>query len=97
MSAAPSPAPAPAPANWIPDRKVVAGGLAGIITWAAMLAAGQFLGVHLDPSLQPAIATAVGTLIAYATPPSLRDKIKRLNDEVVAIAADDPTIPVTKK
>lgn len=83
-------------ATYMPDRKVVAGGLAGIITWALMLAAGHF-GFALDASLQPAIASAVGTLIAYATPPSQRDVIKRLNDEIVAIAANDPTVPVTKR
>jgi hypothetical protein len=79
--------------SYIPDRKVVAGGFAGILTWALMLVAGRY-GVVVDPAMQPVLASFAGTLIGYLVPPSQRDIIKRLDDQIVAIAAADPTVPV---
>ena len=78
----------------MPDRKVWAGGLAGVITWALMLGLG-YAGYPVPLEMQPLLVSFVGSAIGYLTPPSQYDKIKRLNDHLVAIAAADPTIPVS--
>ena len=79
----------------LPDRKVWAGGLAGILTWALMLGLG-YAGYPVPLEMQPMLVSFMGTAIGYLTPPSQYDKIKRLNDALVVMAQDDPTINVTK-
>lgn len=81
--------------SWIPDRKVLAGGLASVIAWAIILAAGR-AGLPVTPDLQPLLVTAVGMAFGYLVPPSKQDILKRLNDDLVRIAQNDPNIPVTK-
>jgi len=83
--------------NFIPDRKVWAGGLAALLTWGINLAAQHFLGVSLPPDLLTMVVGGVTTGVAYLVPPTVRDIVKRLNDDIVQIAANDPTIPVTKR
>lgn len=78
----------------MPDRKVWAGGLAGVVAWAIMFGAGHF-GYQIPIEMQPLLVSFVGSVIGYITPASQYDKIKRLNDHLVAIAAADPTIPVS--
>ena len=81
----------------MPDRKVWAGGLAGLLTWGVTLVAQRYLGVSLPPDLVTMIVGGVTTGVAYLVPPTVRDIVKRLNDGIVQIAADDPNIPVTKR
>ena len=81
----------------LPDRKVWAGGLAGLLTWGVTLVAQRYLGVSLPPDLVTMIVGGVTTGVAYLVPPTVRDIVKRLNDGIVQIAADDPNIPVTKR
>lgn len=83
--------------NFIPDRKVWASGLAGLLTWAVTLIAQKYLGVSLPPDLVTMIVGGVTTGVAYLVPPTVRDIVKRLNDDIVHIAANDPTVPVTKR
>lgn len=80
----------------LPDRKVLAGGISGLIAWALIFVAGRY-GVTVDVTLQPAIVGAVTVLMSYIVPPSQRDIIKRLNDQLVQMAADDPNIPVSPR
>lgn len=79
-----------------PDRKVLAGGIAGVATWAAVWIAARF-GYVVDPALATALVPLVSSVIGYITPPSQRDIIRRLNDQLVQMAADDPNIPVTPR
>ncbi len=81
----------------LPDRKVWAGGLAGLLTWGVTLAAQHYLGVALPPDLVTMVVGGVTTGVAYLIPPSVKDIVKRLNDGIVQIAADDPNITVTKR
>lgn len=81
----------------MPDRKVWAGGLAGLLTWGVTLVTQRYLGVSLPPDLVTMIVGGVTTGVAYLVPPTVRDIVKRLNDGIVQIAADDPSIPVTKR
>jgi len=83
--------------NYIPDRKVWASGLAGLLTWGITLAAQRFLGIPLPPDLVGMIVGGVTTGVAYIVPPSIKDIVKRLNDDIVQIAANDPNVPVTKR
>lgn len=80
--------------NWLPDRKVLAGGIAGLLAFFITAAAAHY-GIALTPDIQSLIVGGVGWLIAYLVPPSTRDIIKRLDDQLVAMAAADPKIPVT--
>lgn len=50
--------------NWLPNRKVVAGMIAGAVSWLAL----RYLGVELDPELQNAIVVLAMTGISYLVP-----------------------------
>jgi len=82
--------------NWMPDRKIWAGGIAGLIAWGLCLLAGRY-GLAITPDQQTMLTAGVGAAISYITPPSQYDKIKRLNDQLVQLAIDDPNIPVTSQ
>ena len=81
--------------KYLPDRKVLAGGVAAVGAWAIALAAARY-GYPIDPSLMPGLVILIGYAISYFVPPSQQDILKRLNDELVKLAQDDPNIPVTK-
>ena len=76
------------------DRKVWAGGLAGVVTWALMLGLGA-VGYPVPVEMQPLLVSLMGSAIGFLTPPSMHDIIKRLDNAAVQMAADDPAIPVT--
>lgn len=80
--------------SWLPDRKVWAGGLAGFAAWLLVLAATRY-GVPLDLQTASILVAAVGGGVSYLVPPSTRDIITRLNDGLVKMAQDDPSIPVS--
>lgn len=82
--------------SWLPDRKIVAGGVAGIVAWG--IAAGlKHYGVELDANAQTMLVGLVTGLIAYVVPPSQRDILKRLDDNLVQIAQNSDAYPnVTK-
>ena len=80
-----------------PDRKVWAGGLGGLLTWGITLAAQKYLGIPLPPEVVTMIVGGATTAVSYIVPPTVRDIVKRLNDDIVQVAANDPTIPVTKR
>lgn len=51
--------------SWLPNRKVVAGVVSGIISWAAL----KYFGiVDLDPELKNGITVLVMGLISYLVP-----------------------------
>lgn len=77
-----------------PDRKVWSGGLAGILTWLIIFGLGK-AGVPLDPTLQSGLALVVGYAVSYFVPPSLRDVVSRVNNDIVKIANADQSNPTT--
>lgn len=81
--------------KFFPDRKIIAGGTAAILAFF-ITAAARHYGVELGPDAQTMLVAGIGGLISYIVPPSQRDIIKRLDDNLVKLAQDDPTIPVTK-
>lgn len=77
-----------------PDRKILAGGIAGLVAWGAMLGL-RAAGFDVPPEAQALLTTLVSTAMGYLVPPSQHDIVKRLNDQLVAVAAADPAIPVS--
>lgn len=97
----------PVPNRWWPlDRKVVAGGVGGILAYAILMAVRWRTGLDLNllvagilpgVDLQSALALAIGTIVAQVTPPSLKDVLDRINNRMVEIATADPDNPTTAK
>jgi hypothetical protein len=81
--------------SWTPDRKVMAGGVAGLVAWGLMVVAARY-GYVVPAEMQPVLSTVVSIAIAYVVPPSQQDILKRLNDQIVAVAENRDDIPVTK-
>lgn len=75
--------------NYIPSRKVIAGGLAGIASWAVLTGLGYF-NVPVPLEWQALLPTLIGSAISYLVPPSTKDVIRRIDDQLVAIAGRDP-------
>ena len=76
--------------KWIPDRKYLAGGIAGIVAWALSTWAG------LDAEVSMQVGTALAAVVAYFVPPSVNDIIKRVDDTIIGLArasADSPASP----
>lgn len=80
--------------KWLPDKKILSGGLAGIGAWLVILGL-QHFGIAVPADAQAQIVGLFGLAIAYAVPPAERDIVKRLNDGIVAAAQADPNVPVT--
>ncbi len=64
--------PAVVETGWrMPERKVLSGGLFGILAWMAILVANKYgAGVPMD--FAPPLATLIGSIAAYVTPPTVR-------------------------
>lgn len=80
--------------KWFPDQKVLAGGLGGVTAWGIMLLLTQF-GINVPPGLEAAIPVMVALVTKYLVPAADQDVIRRLNDDIVAMAAASKSIPVT--
>jgi hypothetical protein len=81
--------------KFIPDRKIFATGTSGILAWLIITIITATTGVVLPAGSVEGLSALIGLVTGYIIPPSQRDIIKRLNDEIVAIAAADPKIPVS--
>lgn len=77
-----------------PDKKVWAGGLAGLATWLIFFVAAK-VGMPIDPSLQGLISLAIGYGVSYLVPPALHDVVDRVNNDIVKLANADQTNPTT--
>lgn len=82
--------------TWPPDRKIWAGGLASLVAWGILYGLGR-AGVALPPELQAMLVPAVGYVISYVTPPSIRDIVTRVNNDIVKLANADQNNPTTAK
>lgn len=90
---------------WLPDRKVYAGGIAGVLAFAILSIARHF-GYDLQPIADSifgpgainilAVLTGAFTAgVSYIIPPSERDIVNKLNNRIVALGLADPGVPVT--
>ena len=101
-------APASAPGaskTGIPAQKVVAGGISGVLAWVLLATLAHFgfdlqplanslLGANA-PDVQATLAGIIALAIANWVPPSQRDIINHLTDEVVHAAQRDPDSQVS--
>ena len=67
--------------KWIPDRKAVAGGLAGVVAFFVMTAIPD-----LNPETITALVAGVMGLVFYLVPPSKADLIRRADDTLKALS-----------
>jgi hypothetical protein len=81
--------------KYFPDRKVLSGGVAGVVTWLILLALGYF-NIDVPADVQATLPLIIGYVISYAVPPADQDIVKRLNDDLVNMAKADPSVPVGK-
>ncbi|EKE78446.1 hypothetical protein [Oceanibaculum indicum] len=65
--------------TWIPDRKFLAAGVAGVVTWLLILIAAA-AGVELPAETAAALSGGVMALVFYAVPPSVADVVRRVDD-----------------
>lgn len=86
--------------RWPPDRKVWAGGLAGILAWV-LLSVLRYFDLDMQPilismlgesapNLQTLLTGFIIAFVSYVVPPSLRDKVDRVNNAIVMIANASP-------
>lgn len=81
--------------KFIPSRSVLAGGLAGLVAWGAVLAAHHY-GITIgsdeaDYQMALMIATGIGGVVTNFVPDSLKDHARALNVKVEDLAAMIPT------
>lgn len=81
--------------KWIPDRKVWSGGLFAVVAFLAVLASNTWAGTDIPLEAGAFIALGIAKVLEYFLPPSLLDKIKRINNDIVAIAAASPASKVS--
>jgi hypothetical protein len=81
--------------TWIPSRKSMSSGIAGVVTFVLMTAIRHFTGIDLPASLEMFIIGAVTWGINYLVPPSAQDVVNHLNNAIVKLAVEDPASPVT--
>lgn len=62
--------------KWIPSRKVLAGGVAGVIAYLISTATG------MDGEVAMQIATGFFALTSYLVPPSVAEIIARYDDKI---------------
>jgi hypothetical protein len=78
--------------KYIPDRKVLSAGIAGVLAWGLVLLAPRVgLPLTLDIALPVMVALMGG--VAYLVPPSAKDVIKRIDGEIMSIAGLMPAGP----
>lgn len=65
----------------LPDRNVLAGGIAGLATWALTLLLAR-LGIEIPAELVGLLVTTVAGAFAYMVPPTVGDFLARLDGVV---------------
>lgn len=80
--------------NWIPSRKVLSGGVAGLTAWAILTGLGYF-NIPVPLELQVYLPALITSLVSYLVPPAQQDVIRRMDDRLVAIAGHDPDSAVS--
>jgi Na+/citrate or Na+/malate symporter len=81
--------------SWVPSRKAMASGIAGVLTFFVMAAIRHFTGIDLPASVEAMITGGVMWAINYLVPPSAKDVVDHLNNAIVKLAVEDPASPVT--
>lgn len=80
--------------KYIPDRKVLAGGIAGVLTWLITLGMSA-AGVDIPAETVTGLVGGAMALAAYFIPPSKKDIIKRVDDTIIGLARQSPDSPAS--
>lgn len=92
--------------SWLPGRKVLAGGIGGVVAFG-ILSVGKHYGIDPQPwadlimpppgtfNVMAILTGGITAGIAYIVPPSAKDVVNHLNDDIIAMAQKDPNSPVT--
>lgn len=72
--------------KWIPDRKVWAGGVTMIVAWLIVQALNVYAGAAIPIGADAVLSFAIGKGVEFFVPPSTRDLITKLDNEIVAYA-----------
>lgn len=67
--------------HWLPDRKFLAGGVAGLVTWLLTLAAST-AGVEIPAELMTSAVGLVMGAVYYLVPPSAADIVRRIDGDL---------------
>lgn len=81
--------------KWFPDRKVWAGGLFSVLAFFVILGLNSYMDAGIPFEATFFVALGFGKAAEYFLPPSLNDVLKRLDNDVVAIAGASPESPVS--
>lgn len=85
----------PRKTNWVPSRKAISGGFAGIGSFL-IIALASYFGYPIPDQLQAYIPAGITWLVYYIVPASEQDVVRNLDNKIVALAVNDPTSPVTQ-
>lgn len=80
--------------KWIPDRKVLSGGLASLVAFIAAVAL-TAAGVPVDYEVLFPLVAAVGPAVSYFVPSAAVDVARHLNDEIIELAVLMPESAAT--
>ncbi len=83
---------------WIPDRKVLAAGISGVLAWLLLTLATPILnkyGIWPPPGTQEQLAGLIALLMAWLVPPADKDIVDRIDNRLVSMAQADKTNPTT--
>lgn len=73
--------------HWIPERKFLAGGLAGAAAWLVSMLASRYLGIEISAEAIGPIIVAAGSSAYYLVPPSAQDVLRRIDGTMKATFA----------
>lgn len=82
--------------SWFPDRNVLSGGLVALVGWIIVALAGYW-GLDVPLTLQAMLPAVLGYVVTYLLPPSVRNVVARVNDDIVRLAAADPSNPTSER
>lgn len=80
--------------KWIPDRKVLAGGITGILAFLVVVGS-TALGHPIDITTASAAIPILMSVVAYFTPQSVDDIIARVDGKIIALAAEQKPEVIT--
>jgi hypothetical protein len=80
----------------VPDRNVLSGGVVAVVGWLIISVANHY-GLDVPFFVQAAMPMVLGYVVTYLLPPSVRDVVARVNDDIVRLAAADPENPTSER
>lgn len=75
--------------RWIPDRKVVAGGVAAVTAFFVMMGLNTWAGLDIGYETASAAVGGVFLLVSYLVPQSFNDWLRRADKFLLELVEDD--------